>query len=69
MASLVRAAEPIDDPEVRGYWHEWLLVKDSALMTGWTFAQYVYVKVASKRSPRTIGSTTTNPPWIWERER
>lgn len=51
----------IDDPVVLGYWRDWLIVRGSATMTGWSFAAYVAARVL-REEPRIYTSSGTNPP-------
>lgn len=54
-------ATVVDDPVVLGYWRDWLIVRDSAVTTGWSFAAYVAARVA-REEPRIYTSGGTWPP-------
>jgi hypothetical protein len=70
MASSER--EQVDDVKVLGYWQDWLRVRETAVMAGWSFAGYVWARVEQERDRRLIlASSGTNAPLLppyWQRE-
>jgi hypothetical protein len=57
-----RPPEPLmDDPQVLGYWRDWLKVREAAIVTGWTFASYVAARLQGEQPVTSYATSTAQP--------
>ena len=52
----------MDDPEVLAMWRDWLRIRRTAVMTGWTFAAYVAARHRLE-APKFFVPDTAHTPW------